>query len=181
MKKHIIIGLLIFAIILSSTIVLFLIKDSQNKETKNNNIEENKKLNIDSKANTPKENKEDEIMEKQEIKLYINDHKLNATLYENSSSKALIEQLQKGPLTINMSDYANMEKVGDLGINLPRNDEEISTSAGDLILYQGNNFVIYYDTNHWSLTRLGKINNISSQELKNILGKCNVMVKLSLN
>ncbi len=74
-----------------------------------------------------------------------------------------------------------MEKVGDLGVTLPRNDENITTSAGDLILYQGNQFVIYYDTNHWSLTRLGKIDNITTQELKNILGKSDVTVKLSSN
>lgn len=120
-------------------------------------------------------------MTNSKIKLIINNQELTATLEDNSSTKALINKLQSGPITIKMADYANMEKVGDLGFTLPRNDEKITTSAGDLILYQGNNFVIYYATNHWSLTRLGKIDNIDSPTLKNILGSNDVTVTLSLN
>ena len=79
-----------------------------------------------------------------------------------------------------MRDYANMEKVGTLPVDLPRNDEPINTDACDLILYQGNSFVIYYDTNSWSLTRLGRIDNITKSELKSILGTGDVTVTLSL-
>lgn len=60
--------------------------------------------------------------------------------------------------------------VGDLGFSLPRKDEQITTQAGDLILYQGNSFVIYYAPNTWSLTKLGSINNIDAEQLKEILG-----------
>lgn len=63
-----------------------------------------------------------------------------------------------------MHDYSNFEKVGPLGATLPTNDEQITTQAGDLILYQGSSFVIYYDTNSFSLTRLGKIDNVSQEE-----------------
>ena len=79
-----------------------------------------------------------------------------------------------------MNDYGNMEKVGSLGQNFPRNDESITTEVGDIILYQGNSLVIYYAPNSWSFTRLGKINNISQKELKDILGKGDVTVTLSL-
>lgn len=79
-----------------------------------------------------------------------------------------------------MSDYAHMEKVGTLGVRLPRNDEWIQTDSGDLILYQGHYMVIYYDRNSYSLTRLGKIINVTQDELKNALGKGNVTVVLSL-
>lgn len=81
---------------------------------------------------------------------------------------------------ISMHDYASMEKVGSLGTSLPTNDENITTEPGNLILYLGNQFVIYYGPNTWNFTRLGKINNINAAELKKILGNGNVTVELSL-
>ena len=79
-----------------------------------------------------------------------------------------------------MHDYSNFEKVGSLPEELPRNDEQITTESGDLILYQGNQFVIYYDTNSWNFTRLGKIKDVTQEELKTILGTGNVTAVLSL-
>lgn len=110
----------------------------------------------------------------------IGDRVLSATLVDNSSVKALIEALSQGPITVNMRDYANMEKVGSLGRDFPKNDESITAEAGDIILYQGSALVIYYDSNSWSFTRLGKIENITQKELKEILGDGNVTVTLSL-
>ena len=103
-----------------------------------------------------------------------------ATLVDNSSTQALKEQLAKGNITVEMEDYASMEKVGSLGISLPRNDRPTTTGPGDLILYQGHNFVIYYDKNSWNFTRLGKIDNATQPELKAALGKGDVKVTLSL-
>lgn len=103
-----------------------------------------------------------------------------ATLVDNTSAQALVEQLAKGDITVDMEDYADMEKVGTLGISLPRNDRPTTTGPGDLILYQGHNFVIYYDTNSWNFTRLGKIDNVSQTELKAALGEGDVRVTLSL-
>lgn len=114
------------------------------------------------------------------MNIQIGDHVLTATLVQNSSTEALIELLSEGPVTIEMNDYASMEKVGPFPQSLPRNDEQISTDAGDLILYQGNSFVIYYDTNSWNFTRLGKIDNVTKQELKDILGSGSVTAVLSL-
>ena len=112
------------------------------------------------------------------MRIIIGNRELTATLVQNSSTEALRELLRAGPLTINMRDYGNMEKVGSFGRNLPRNDERITTEPGDLILYQGNAFVIYYAPNTFSFTRLGKINNITQEELKRILGEGNVTVIL---
>lgn len=80
-----------------------------------------------------------------------------------------------------MHDYGSFEKVGSLGTSIVQNNEQITTSAGDLILYQGNKFVIYYGTNIWDLTRIGKINDITQIQLKQILGKGNVIITLSLS
>ena len=79
-----------------------------------------------------------------------------------------------------MDDYSGFEKVGDLPEALPENNEELNTDAGDLILYQGKEFVIYYDQNSWSLTKLGHIDNISKEELQELLGDGSVTVELSM-
>ncbi len=122
-----------------------------------------------------------EKMETNKIKLKIGEQTFTATLVDNSSTKALKEMLAKGDVTVEMEDYANMEKVGPLGASLPRNDKHTTTSAGDLILYQGRYLVIYYDPNTWSFTRLGKIDNVSRSELLAALGRGDVTVTLSLD
>jgi hypothetical protein len=115
------------------------------------------------------------------IKLIIdNKTVLTATMIENSSVTALVEILKDGPLTIEMSDYGNMEKVGTIGTVLPGNDEQITTVPGDIILYQGKALVIYYAPNSWIFTRLGRIDSITRNELKAVLGEGDVNVKLSL-
>ncbi|WP_298535505.1 cyclophilin-like fold protein [uncultured Treponema sp.] len=107
-------------------------------------------------------------------------HTLSATLADNSSATAFYELLKKGPLTVKMTDYGSFEKVGSLGTTLPRNDSQITTSAGDIILYQGNQITIYYDTNSWNFTRLGKVDGKSQAELKEILGKGDVTAVFSV-
>lgn len=114
------------------------------------------------------------------MKITIGDTLLTATLENNSSAEALKEKLAQEPVTIHMEDYASMEKVGDLGFHLPTNDRQTTTKAGDLILYLGSSFVIYYDRNSWNFTRLGSIDNISAKELQQILGRGDVTVTLSL-
>lgn len=107
-------------------------------------------------------------------------HTLTATLADNSSAKAFAELLSNGPVTVDMQDYGNFEKVGDLPSSLPRNDTSITTEPGDIILYQGNKITIYYNTNSWSFTRLGKVEGVTQAELKKILGKGNVTAVFTL-
>lgn len=127
-------------------------------------------------------NENHKIMETNSIKLTIKGGKtFTATLADNSSADALIKLLSKGDVTVEMEDYANMEKVGPLGTNLPRNDRQTSTGPGDIILYQGKYLVIYYSTNSWNFTRIGKIDNADGAQLKSALGNGDVTVTLSLN
>ena len=81
------------------------------------------------------------------------------------AAKAFLELLEKGPLTIQMSDYGGMEKVGSLGTTLPRNDSYITAKAGDVILYQGNQITVYYDINSWNFTKLAVIENADAYNL----------------
>ena len=114
------------------------------------------------------------------MKIQVGDTTFTATLAENSSVDALKELMEDGSLILNMSDYANMEKGADLGVTLPQNNEQMNTQAGDIILYQGRTFVIYYDTNSWSLTPIAKIDNVDAEELREALGTGDVTVTISL-
>lgn len=105
---------------------------------------------------------------------------LEIALADNRSARAFAELLAGGPVTVDMSDYGGFEKVGSLGTSLPTTDEQISTGPGDVILYQGNNIVIYYGTNNWNFTRLGKIQDADAQTLRELLGSGNVSVTFSL-
>ena len=106
----------------------------------------------------------------------------SATLVSNSSTEALIAQLQQGDITYQAHDYGDFEKVGPLGYTFPQNNEQITTVPSDLILYQGSNLCIYYDINSWSFTRIGKIDNATQDEIKTFVhaGGGDVTVKLSL-
>ena len=188
MKKSAIIILIIVIIILvMGGAIYFIYSKSKENQVNNENMLNSSETNsqIISEMNEENEYAQENIENNNEgeivkLNIIVNNSVLTATLADNSSVDALVGKLQDGPITISMSDYGEMEKVGSLGFSLPTNDESIRTEAGDLILYQGNSFVIYYDNNNWSLTRLGKIDNISQMKLKNILGDGNVTVRLEL-
>lgn len=106
--------------------------------------------------------KEEETMK---IQITVGDTTLTAVPENNSSADTFLALLQEGQITVQMADYAGMEKVGALGTSLPRNDTQISVGAGDVILYQGNQITIYYGTNSWSFTKLAVIENATKESL----------------
>ena len=108
---------------------------------------------------------------------------LTATLADNTSAQALMEALKQASITYEAHDYGDFEKVGPLGQSFPENNESITTEPGDIILYQGSNLCLYYDTNTWTFTRIGKIEGKTQAELKQILkaGQGNITVTLSLS
>ena len=108
--------------------------------------------------------------------LEVNEYTFEVELENNTSAKALKEYVSKEKRTLSLDDYGNFEKVGDLGITLPRNDETITTKEGDLILYLGNKLCLYYNQNTWDFTKLGHIKDTT--HLKEVLGKGSVQVTL---
>ena len=108
--------------------------------------------------------------------IQVGDRSFCAALEDNSSAEAFIEEFSHGEITVEMHDYGNFEKVGPLPFELPRNDETITTEPGDIILYQGNQITIYYDENTWNFTRLAKIDNVTREELLDVLGSGDVTV-----
>ena len=116
--------------------------------------------------------------EESALKITVGDVELLATFEDNCSAEEFQQLLGQGPVTIEMEDYGGFEKVGPLGTTLTRDDRQITTQPGDVILYQGNQITIYYGTNTWSFTRLATIDDPT--DLEEILGAGTVQVTFSL-
>ncbi len=114
------------------------------------------------------------------VKVKINDDVFDVKLENNSATQDLIKELKKGNVTVNASEYGGFEKVGNLGFSLPTNDENVATNPGDIVLYQGDKLSLFYGSHSWSYTKLGKIDNVDSNKLKEVLGSGNVTLEFSL-
>lgn len=109
-----------------------------------------------------------------------NGHTMTATMHGNGATEALRQRLDDGGLTLRLSDYGDFEKVGALGFTLPRSDRQTTTQPGDIVLYQGNQIVIFYGSNTWGYTRLGHIDNATAEGLRQTLSEDDVTVTLAL-
>ena len=107
--------------------------------------------------------KEEETMDRKMI-VEVGGKHFTATLEDNKAADTLVEMMQEDPVTVQMSDYGGFEKVGDLGTELPTSNRQTTTQAGDIVLYQGNQIVIFYGSNYWSYTRLGRIDDLTGWE-----------------
>lgn len=113
--------------------------------------------------------------------LTVNEQTLKVNLADNDATKALVAKLNASPITYTANDYGGFEKVGALGFSLPSNDTSIATEVGDIMLYNSNQLCIFFGSNSWAYTRIGKIDGMSSQQLKDIFGNGQVSITLSLN
>lgn len=125
------------------------------------------------------ENKSDEKEETEmRMRVQVNGSTFFAVLKENEAVRTLVELMEQAPVTIAMSDYAGFEKVGPLGQSLPASNSQTTTQAGDIVLYNGDQIVIFYGSNSWSYTRLGHIEDLTGWE--EALGGGDVTVTFSL-
>lgn len=112
------------------------------------------------------------------IKVQIKDQVFTAESESNKGAEAICELLRKKPLTIQMRDYAGFEKVGFLGKRLPAQNRQTTTQPGDIVLYNGDQIVIFYGFNSWSYTRLGRIRDLTGW--KEALGKGDIEVTFTI-
>ena len=117
-----------------------------------------------------------------EIKITISGKSLPVKIEDNAATKALVSALREASITYEADDYGGFEKVGALGRSLPTSNTQISTQPGGVILYSGNQIVLFYGTNSWSYTRIGKMEYGTLDELKTFLkaGQGKISVTLSL-
>ena len=113
------------------------------------------------------------------LRMEINGTEVAVAWEDNESVSALTELAEKDPITIQMSMYGGFEQVGPLGTSLPRDDKQTTTSAGDIVLYSGNQFVVFYGSNSWAYTMLGHME-LSSAEMSDLFGHGDVSITLSI-
>ena len=193
MRKIIITIILVIAFF----VLMYFVSKNNNKEI-SDSLGTNNSNSIEIANNTSSNLENTNLIEKQEkienntfnenkvedmgrIYIKVNNQILDVELEDNSATKELKEKLKNGDIIVEAHEYGGFEKVGDLGFSLPREDTNITTSSGDIVLYQGNQISIFYNSNSWSYTKLGKIQNTSSNELKNVLGNGDVKITFTLS
>lgn len=117
-----------------------------------------------------------------EIKITVSGKSLPVKIEDNAATKVLVAALRDSSITYEAEDYGGFEKVGALGRSLPTSNAQITTQPGDVILYSGNQIVLFYGSNSWSYTRIGKMEYGTLDELKAFLkaGQGKISVTLSL-
>ena len=113
------------------------------------------------------------------MKMYINDMEIPVTWENNPSVSALRSNLQAGDIVVSMSMYSNNEQVGPLDKSYPSNDVQTTTNNGDIVLYRSDQIVLFYGSNSWAYTRLGKMD-LSENEVVNLLSNGDVSIRLTL-
>lgn len=126
---------------------------------------------------TPAETSSEEETD-MKINVDVGGESFTATLENNAATAALVDMLESGSLVIEMSDYAGFEKVGSLGTRLPSSNRQLTTNSGDIVLYNSSQIVIFYGSNSWSYTLLGRIDDLTGWA--EALGSGDVTVTFSL-
>lgn len=121
-----------------------------------------------------------EETEEQALKMTIGSTPVSVKWEDNESVNALKGLCSDQSLTISMSMYGGFEQVGTIGADLPRNDVQTTTSSGDIVLYSGNQLVVFYGSNSWAYTRLGHITDKTPQEMTELLSAGDVTITLSI-
>ena len=130
----------------------------------------------------PAESEETAALEEEEIvemKMSINGTAVDVSWENNASVKELAKMAGNGPVTIETEPYGGFEQVGPIGATLPSSDTNIKTKAGDIMLYTSSQMVIFYGSNSWAYTRLGRITDKSDSELRELLGGDGVTVTIT--
>lgn len=113
------------------------------------------------------------------MRMFINGNRVSISWEENESVDFLRELAADG-IEITMSMYGGFEQVGQIGKDIPANDEEITTEPGDIVLYSGNQLVVFYGSNSWAYTKLGHITDKTEEELEQLLGQEDVTIQISM-
>ena len=112
------------------------------------------------------------------LQLKIGETMVEVAWEDNASVAALLEMAKEEPLTIQMSMYGGFEQVGPLGTSLPKDDVQTTTEAGDIVLYSGDQIVVFYGSNSWAYTRLGKITDQTASDLEGLLSNGDVTLTI---
>lgn len=129
-------------------------------------------------ARDPENKSESEEQTEMRMRIQIGDYSFTAELEDNAAVVELVEMMKEGPVSIRMDDYAGFEKVGALGKRLTSSDSQTTTVAGDIVLYNSSNIVMFYGSNSWAYTRIGHIEDLTDWE--KALGSGSITAEFSL-
>ena len=115
--------------------------------------------------------------EKEYMKLYFNDTEIPVIWEDNQTVQELMEEAGKGDIVVQMSMYSDNEQVGSLEKSYTKNDEQITTHSGDIVLYSGDKIVAFYGSNSWAYTRLGKMN-LPEGDVTGLLSNGDITLKI---
>ena len=121
-----------------------------------------------------------EETEEKALKMTIGSTSVSVKWEDNESVNYLKELCRDQPVIISMSMYGGFEQVGSIGSDIPRNDVQTTTMSGDIVLYSGNQLVVFYGSNSWAYTRLGHITDKTPQEMTELLSDGDVTITLSV-
>ena len=123
---------------------------------------------------------ETEVQEEEAVtmKLYINDTEVPVVWENNAAVEALAADAGKGDIVVNMSMYGGNEQFGPLGKSYPANNRQVTTSNGDIVLFNNDQIVVFYGSNTWSYTRLGKMA-LPEDEVTELLSNGDITLRLT--
>lgn len=98
------------------------------------------------------------------MQLSVNGHLFTATMADNKAARNFYDMAKESPISIRLQDYSGFEKVGPLDVELPRSDRQTSTQTSNIMLYAGDQIVVFYGSHSWSYTRLGKVDDLDGWE-----------------
>ena len=125
------------------------------------------------------ETADDEAIGDSTMIMMIDGTKVNVEWEDNQAVERLRDMAEDGDITIQMSMYGGFEQVGSIGQSLPRDDKQTTTRSGDIVLYSGNQMVVFYGSNSWSYTRLGHISDKNEAEMADLLSQGDVKITIS--
>lgn len=132
----------------------------------------------------PDENKvgeEDQMEQKKELILSVNGNKLNVSWEDNRTVDELIDHVQNANIVVETTLYGGFEQVGSLPRRFSRNDVQTTTVPGDIVLYSGDQLVVFFGSNRWSYTMLGHIEGLTSKELAELLESDSAVIEITSN
>lgn len=152
-------------------------------ETEGFQIDESEGDGINNSDNSTKKVQNSDINSGQEdagmkLQVQVGGSTFTATLENNDAAEAFVEMLEEGPVRIEMGDYSGFEKVGSLGTSLPASNRQMTTQAGDIVLYNSSQIVIFYGSNSWNYTKLAEVDDLSGWQ--EALGNGDVPVTFSI-
>lgn len=118
--------------------------------------------------------------EAETMRMWIGETAVQVAWEDNDAVQAIRELVAEQPLTIDMSMYGGFEQVGSIGTDLPRNDAQTTTQAGGIVLYAGDQMVIFYGSNSWAYTRLGRVTDKTDEEMAELLSGGDVTITISM-